>query len=614
MRWFWLPVAGSLAFLLALSAHAQGGRGLPAGPPPGELVVHVLSPMGDPLNTPAIVKIQSNTSGYFRTEATREAARAQFSSIPAGGYQVEATAPGYDPAEERVDVIPGQTARAFITMRPEGYAKMKRASADSVLSPKAQKELEQGLAAMNSGDAAKGKAAFSKVRKMAPGHPEPHFLLGVAAFREGDIAGAEESVRQALSLNPKHAAANALLGRILLRKQDPEGAIAALQASLVEEPDNWQTHSFLGQVLSQKGQFAEAAPHLQRALALSAGKLPSLKVSLAFALAQTGKTDAALLQLDEFISANPQHADIAAARDLRSKLVRPSREAQPAALKIPPPAVIDETLEAESPDWAPEDIDASKSYLTPDVKCSLPDVMAATSKRVLQLTENMQGITANETVEFAELSPKGVPKTILSKRFSYFVSIEKVGPRDLSVDEYRKDQAGSASFPAHLVTNGLAALALIFHPSYSGDLRFGCEGLGQWKGQPAWLIHFQQREGQRSRLRSYRTQLGKFPVSLKGRAWVAANTHEILRLETDLVAPVEKLELEREHITVEYKPVDFRQGKLQLWLPESAEMYAKFGGKRYRQRHQFAEFTYFSVDTRQKISDPKIPEKEPPQP
>jgi len=614
MRW-----AAILPIILctATAGVCQAPRGGLPQTPPGNLLVHVLSPLGDPLNAQAIVKIQSNTSGYFRTEATRDASQAQFNGIPYGDYVIEASAPGYDPGQERVDVLPGQTIRAFVTMRPEGYAKRNASSPDTntVLSPKAQKELEQGLAAMNAGDLHKAKADFEKVRKMAPGHPEPHFLLAALAFREGDMAGAEQSARKALSLNPKHAAANALLGRILVRKGELDAAIEALQASVLEDTDNWQTHGLLGQTLLQKAQFEKAASHLQRALVLSAGKAPNLAVSLAFALANSGKKEAALRYLDEFISGNPQHPDVGAARDLRRRYASPA----PAGTQITPAKAIEAPVvkapepEVESPDWAPNDVDQTKPYVTPNVSCSLPDIMTGAAGRVTQLAENLEGITAHETVEFTELNPKGVAKNILSKQFLFFVSISKVGKRNLAVEEYRDGRAESTSFPSHLVTNGLTALALIFHPFYSGDLNFRCEGLAQWKGESVWLVHFQQRDGVRSRMRSYRLPQGKFPVDLKGRVWIAANTYEILRLETDLMAPVEKAELEREHITVEYQPVTFQKKGIVLWLPESGEMFTKLAGKRYRQRHVFSDFTYFSVETKQKISDPKGAEKDPPQ-
>ncbi len=59
----------------------------------------------------------------------------------------------------------------------------------------------------------------------------------------------------------------------------------------------------------------------------------------------------------------------------------------------------------------------------------------------------------------------------------------------------------------------------------------------------------------------------------------------LLRVETDLIAPVEKLELSRDHLTVDYGPVSFQNGAAKLWLPWTAEMYMELHGKRYHHKH-----------------------------
>lgn len=606
-----------LTAFLAGTAAGQTSRGLPEGPGPGNLVVRVLSPMGDSLPVQAIVKITANSGGFYRTEATREAARATFSAIPYGDYQIEASAPGYDPGLERIDVLPGQTVQAFVSLKPEGSSRraLEPRGPNTVLTPKAQKDLELGLAAMNSGDTDKARSLFEKVRKNAPGHPEPHFLLGALAYRSGQWEDAEKCVRQALSLNPKHANGNGLLGRLLVRANKYDEAITALEAALVEDAENWENRGLLGRLLYQKGDFVMAAAQLQRALSDSSGKAPRLKVALAYALAQSGKPDKAIQQVEEFVKQYPQDPEARAALDLRKRLESAAAKVAPNAVPIPVRAVVpdpDADASPESPDWAPRDVDETTPYVAPDVTCSLPGVLKSTGKEIAQFSDSLQKVTANELVEFADLSPRGTPRNILSKQFVYMVAIERVGKHSLSVDEYRDGVMAGASSSSRMATRGLAALALIFHPDYSVDFDFRCEGLGQWKGQPAWLLHFQQKTNVPNRTRSYTTAQGKFPVHLKGRAWIAANTYKILRLETDLLAPVEKVELDREHITVEYQPVKFQAKNVELWLPARAEMFSKLKGKRYRQRHQFSDFTYFSVETKQKISEPKDMDQGPP--
>jgi len=58
----------------------------------------------------------------------------------------------------------------------------------------------------------------------------------------------------------------------------------------------------------------------------------------------------------------------------------------------------------------------------------------------------------------------------------------------------------------------------------------------------------------------------------KGRAWIAKNSYDVLRIETDLVAPISKIDLQLEHIVIHYAPVQFREHRIQLWLPQSAQV------------------------------------------
>jgi len=96
-----------------------------------------------------------------------------------------------------------------------------------------------------------------------------------------------------------------------------------------------------------------------------------------------------------------------------------------------------------------------------------------------------------------------------------------------------------------------------------------------------------------------------FPLALKGRAWIAADTYEVLRLETDLLEPVKKVRLQREHMSIEYGPVDFQKGTVRLWLPQLADLYIDYHGHRYQRTHKFSDFQLFLVESAQVVKAPK---------
>jgi hypothetical protein len=159
-----------------------------------------------------------------------------------------------------------------------------------------------------------------------------------------------------------------------------------------------------------------------------------------------------------------------------------------------------------------------------------------------------------------------------------------------------------------VITKGLPALVLIFHPNYSMDFTMHCEGLANLNGQAAWQIQFQQKTDRPNRIRSYRLGLhGRIlPAPLQGRAWFATDTYQILNLKADLLCTLPEIGLTVDHTAIEYGPVHFSRGE-DMWLPKTAELYSDLHKKRIHQRMSFNEYLLFAVDDSQKISVPTIP-------
>jgi len=94
-------------------------------------------------------------------------------------------------------------------------------------------------------------------------------------------------------------------------------------------------------------------------------------------------------------------------------------------------------------------------------------------------------------------------------------------------------------------------------------------------------------------------------IPLKGRVWVAASSYNVLHVESDLREPMKELELMRDHLAIDYGPVNFQNGKTELWLPWYADMYLELHGRRYHHNHTLSNFSLFAVDTSDKINLPK---------
>jgi hypothetical protein len=269
----------------------------------------------------------------------------------------------------------------------------------------------------------------------------------------------------------------------------------------------------------------------------------------------------------------------------------------------PTPPVSDAVPEAAS--WIPPGVDDVAPDVDPDVECPLPQVIRGVGQRMRQFVTNLEKFSATERVDHFVVDGSGVRRTPDVRTFEYVVIVSQNSAGTFVLDEYRNGSADPTQFQAHIATEGLPAIALIFHPLLASDFKFACEGLGQWEKRPAWQVHFVQRQDRQSRIRAYVIGANYYPVPLKGRAWIDPGTYQVVRLESELVNPLKGIDLTKEHLTIEYGGVQFHTQKLQLWLPQSADLYVERQGHRYYRRHTFSNFKIFTVETTQSIQPPK---------
>lgn len=255
-------------------------------------------------------------------------------------------------------------------------------------------------------------------------------------------------------------------------------------------------------------------------------------------------------------------------------------------------------------DWAPPDVDQTVPPARQAASCPLSGVLTEASKHAEELVENLQRFSAKERIEHIEFGKKGKRGSSQNGVFDYVAQIEQTPSGALWVEEYR--EGSSSETPPPLEDTGTAAFALIFHPRKVSDFDFQCEGLTELQGVPAWQVHFQETPDPAKAFHAMRIGKMVYPLRFKGRVWIAAENQEVLRLETDLVAPIPQIELQVEHLEIVYAPIEFTTRNLQLWLPASATLYVGYRGHRYERVHNFSKFQLFSIDTTQTVKGPAI--------
>ncbi len=257
--------------------------------------------------------------------------------------------------------------------------------------------------------------------------------------------------------------------------------------------------------------------------------------------------------------------------------------------------------------WPPPGVDEIVPGIESGSECNQEAVLQKVGQGIQEFVENVERFTATESLFQETVNRAGEVSSKESRKYDYMVSIKEIRPGMLDVEETLSRLNGAPDSPGGFSTKGLPALLLIFHPTGSDSFSMRCEGQVSIKGQRAWQIYFRQRADKPNTTRAYNFGPSRpsHLVALKGRAWFMADTYQIVRLETDLIDTMPEIQLTVDHTFVEYGPVHFSSKGVDIWVPQTAELYSDLKGKRVHQRMTFGKYTLFSVDEKQKIAAPK---------
>jgi hypothetical protein len=238
--------------------------------------------------------------------------------------------------------------------------------------------------------------------------------------------------------------------------------------------------------------------------------------------------------------------------------------------------------------------------------CDLSKVLRQAGASESEQVINLQNFTAQEKIEYRTTDVQNFVKDLGSEMFDYIVVFQQ-SPGGLVFEEKRNPRHGSSLSPAAMQDTGLPEIVLIFLPNMQDDYEMACEGAAQWYGQLTWVVRFQQRKDRPSRSYSFRIGSAVYPVGLKGRAWIAADSGEVVHMETGLMADVPAVRVRQAYLSIDYAPVQFQAQLVKIWLPKLVDGFWDFGDHRTIVYHTFSDFFLFSVQTEQKIDKPKQP-------
>jgi tetratricopeptide (TPR) repeat protein len=512
-------------------------------------------------------------------------------------------------------------------------------------------------------------AEFARAIAKYPTYYEAYAAMGLAQNRMGDAAAAETALRKSIDLSAeKYPQAMVDLAAMFNAQKRFSDAEPLLRKAIAVDASSWRGQFELAVALSGQQRFKEAVICASAARDLKPEN-PQIYLLLYNLHVRTNDFPAALSDTQSYLKLTPDGATADRVRRMQEQVQKavqssggnpgPSSQtapvagpaetpieaaapapatisnftpvdglavepasasgAAPAALAaaapaVPEPATAEASAVSERQPASPPDpnsvipmrVDEFVPQVAVEVPCSLPTVLHGAGQRAEQLLSTLQKFDASERVEHYKLSAAGVPGAADVRSFDYVVTVSHDAQGGFQMQEYRNGGIVRAQqFPSGIRTANLSEHGLIFHPLLAPGFHFTCEGLGEWKGHPTWLVQFEEKKNDLNPFRSYVINGFSYPLQLTGRAWIDAGTYQVLRLESDLLKPVEKIHLTREHIAIEFASVKFRTRNQQLWLPQTAELYVEWNGRRFYRRHSFSNFKIFSTDSTEEVRAPK---------
>jgi hypothetical protein len=255
--------------------------------------------------------------------------------------------------------------------------------------------------------------------------------------------------------------------------------------------------------------------------------------------------------------------------------------------------------------WAPPQVDAPVRSHDSSGPCALTDVLGQAATAANNLYDNLQSFTAQEDIEFESQYHSGIVQDSRKGTFNYIVTFQP-SPAGMSMQENRQATRGSHLFGDSTEDVGLPEMVLMFLPEIQSDYEMTCEATAEWKGRRANVVHFVSRKDKTSRTLSFRSKGGKlYPARIKGRAWISADSGEVLHFEAGLMGEITQISVRDWYIVIDYAPVQFHDQNVRMLLPQSVDAYCEFNDHRTISYHTFTNFLLFSVQTGQSIANPK---------
>jgi Flp pilus assembly protein TadD len=304
LRLAWLLCCSGFVLLALASPSSSTATQLGQG-----VTIYVRAPNGSPLSQIAEVEL-IDPLGQSIEHANTIGGRTQFPDVIAGTYTLHVNCAGYERYIESVQVDSSGGGIFVATMRPMPDARKNATAAPGppILTPKAQKELDQAQESLNNKNWKLAQQHLEAAYQLVPNNPDVDYLFGYYWAKMDDWTKAKSYWEKTLSLAPEHSRALLGLSEATMREGKFADAIPLLKHAIEVAPNSWQPHAMLAEAYLHEKLFTESIAEAEQALKLGQEAAISVEPVLVHALVLHGERQRALENLRIHVQTYPNDA------------------------------------------------------------------------------------------------------------------------------------------------------------------------------------------------------------------------------------------------------------------------------------------------------------------
>jgi hypothetical protein len=228
----------------------------------------------------------------------------------------------------------------------------------------------------------------------------------------------------------------------------------------------------------------------------------------------------------------------------------------------------------------------------------LPRILDRVSASLGRFVSNFTNITALETIDETAMAAT-TRRTARIEQFRYLI-LARSESGAFTLTEYRTDLKGRADSgesltPGFIKTTGFVAVALFLGPLEQPWSDFHHVGEQTIDGFPTEVVTFAEHVWPAAVTGRWLVGGRSVPLLVQGAAWIRSSDYQIIRMRTDLLAPIPPLT--RMTTKVSYALNQLAGGPADFWLPEQVEVTVNIGRAEYINRHKYSDYRLFRVES-----------------